>query len=245
MENLQRFCLLLILAPLTCIAQTAEQPTSELTGLELFDDTFGPADGRCGLGFLATGEPLTVTRTPSWYAGNVTVADNVTEVNGVAVENNADLKRVVRALEPGQPVELTLVRDDAPVKVRTRCRDATELLHAREEILSNATNAEWTDCIRATYVEEMRWGGSNSQTAGLRLWCQRSRARAVTGSSNGLTPLDARLLVDYVEQLHGELAHVPNRDEHLLNALERQPQRIAASGYPQLAAALSDKLIGQ
>jgi hypothetical protein len=92
----------------------------------------------------------------------------------------------------------------------------------------------------------MLWGGPNSQSAGLRLWCHQARQRSQSlGTAYELQALDARLLFEYVERLLVELRYASGDTAELRARLDYQAQRIAESGHTDLAEALNELLIAR
>ena len=90
MENLKRVSAALALGIIINGPVSADDDgidrQADLTGLELFDRMFGPAESRCDLGFLASGSPLTVTRISAWANNDgIAPADEVESINGVSI----------------------------------------------------------------------------------------------------------------------------------------------------------------
>jgi hypothetical protein len=248
MENLARAAL----AALLCIGfagkATGAEPSAPdvpaLTGLEFFDQTFGPAASSCELGIVASGSPLVILRTSRWAeAGGLASSDRVIAVDGRPVPDHAALRSALGSRESAKQVNITVFRDDEVISVPVRCRDATPVLDAREEALDSASESRWNDCVRATYVEEMHWGGSNSQSAGLRLWCHRASRRATIGEDTApLNPTHARLLYEYVTNLILESRNVAGVSDEFRTRLYHAAWRIADSGHTEIASDLSDLL---
>jgi hypothetical protein len=230
------------------VAGGSESPDARpLTGLEFFDDTFGPGASTCELGFLAAGSPLVVTRRSAWVEDDgVLEADRVLAVDGKVVTNGSGLRDALGSRDLGERVGLSVSRDNEELELQVHCRDASDILGAREDALISATQSRWNDCIRATYVEEMLWGGPNSQSAGLRLWCHQARERAqVPAASDTLRPLDARLIYEYVVRLLTELRYVHGNADEIRARLTYEARRISASGHADLAAELNDLLVAK
>lgn len=251
MTQLARLAAMLGLGLLWGVGVAAsEPPTADphaVTGLEMFDQTFGPATSSCELGFLAVGAPLVVTRLSAFADSDGLIeADTIIAVNGKPVADGSGLRDALGSLKLSEGVGLVVQRDKQPLPITLQCRDASELLLLREEALQSAMASRWNDCIHATYAEEMLWGGPNSQSAGLRLWCHQARQRSQSlGTAYELQPLDARLLFEYVERLLVELRHASGDTAELRARLDYQAQRIAESGHTDLAEALNELLIAR
>jgi S1-C subfamily serine protease len=248
MESLARAAAVAVLS-IGCFGNAiAGSPDARpLTGLEFFDVTFGPGASACELGFLAAGSPLVVTRRSAWVEDDgVLEADRVLAVDGKAVTNGSGLRDALGSRNLGERVGLSVSRGNEELELQMHCRDASDILGAREDALISATQSRWNDCIRATYVEEMLWGGPNSQSAGLRLWCHQARQRAeVPAASDTLQPLDARLIYEYVARLLTELRYVRGNADEIRARLTYQARRISASGHADLAAELDDLLVAK
>jgi hypothetical protein len=232
---------------LSGIAGASEPFASEakaLTGLEFFDQTFGPASSSCELGIVATGSPLVILRTSQFAeAGGLVPSDRVLAVDGRLIPDHAALREVLGSRNSADGVDVTVYRDDEVINVPMRCRDATPVLDAREEALDSASESRWNDCVRATYIEEIYWGGSNSQSAGLRLWCHRaSQTGTAAGDTRPLNPTHARLLYEYVSNLLVESRSVAGISNEFRARLDRARQQIADSGYIEIASNLSVQL---
>ena len=246
MESLARaaFALLLCIGHAgTTIAAEPPAPVS-LTGLDFFEQTFGPAASSCEIGIIASGSPLVITRTSTWAqeAGLVT-SDRVLAVDGQPVSDHAALRSALGSRNSPGRVELMVYRGDDLVHIPVRCRDATPILDAREEALDSASESRWNDCVRATYVEEMHWGGSNSQSAGLRLWCHRSSHAAMNGDGNGrLNPIHARLLYEYLSNLLIESTSVSGISDEFRARLDYEARRIADAGHLEIADNLATRI---
>ncbi|HNP34715.1 MAG TPA: hypothetical protein PKK10_02575 [Woeseiaceae bacterium] len=224
-----------------CVETANSQP---LTGLEMFDETFGPAASNCELGVLAVGSPLVVTRVSAWTDLGISEADRIVAVNGKPVVDGKGLRDALAARPLLGAVAISLSRGDEFRRVTVQCRDAGEILRIREEALTSVMQSRWDDCIRATYVEEMLWGGPNSQSAGLRLWCHQSRTGTLRSAGSAeLEALDAQLLFEYVQRLLVELQYAAGDNHEIRARLNYQAQRIADSGYVELAASLNELLI--
>jgi len=246
MENLARAALCVLLCTGLAGTGIAVEPSSpaSLTGLEFFDQTFGPADSSCELGIVAAGSPLVILRTSQFAkAGGLAPSDRILAVDGRPVPDHAALRSALGDRDSAHQVDVTVYRNDGVVIVPMHCRDATPVLDAREEALDSASESRWNDCVRATYVEEMHWGGSNSQSAGLRLWCHRASQRAVKGEDAGtLNPMHARLLYDYMSNLLFESQSVSGISDEFRARLDYEAQRIADSGHPGIASNISARL---
>lgn len=246
MENLARaaLCVLLCTGPAgTALAAEPSSPAS-LTGLEFFDQTFGPAASSCELGIIASGSPLVILRTSQFAeAGGLVPSDRVLAVDGRPVPDHAALRAVLGSRDSADGIDVTVYRDDEVINVPLHCRDATPILDAREEALDSASESRWNDCIRATYVEDFLWGGSNSQSAGLRLWCHRASRAGETGDdSQSLNPMHARLLYEYVSNLLIESRSVAGISDEFRERLDRARQLISDSGHTEIASNLSAQL---
>lgn len=244
MESLARAAIVLLL----CIghaglAVAAETPAPvSVTGLDFFEQTFGPAASSCELGIIASGSPLVITRTSLWAdEAGLEPADRLLAVDGRPVSDHAALRTALGNRISAESVELLIYRDDDLVKVPVHCRDATPVLDAREEALDSASESRWNDCVRATYIEELHWGGSNSQSAGLRLWCHRASQTTASGE-NVLNPMHARLLYEYVSNLLVESMSVSGISDEFRARLDHEARRIAESGHPEIADNLSAQL---
>ncbi|MEM8942631.1 MAG: PDZ domain-containing protein [Pseudomonadota bacterium] len=215
-----------------------------LTGLELLDETLGPAESRCSLGFLAGGSPLKVTRTAGPDGeSKLTTGDEVVSINQHPTRNAQDARDVMRTLSAGDRVELRIVRHNETKRIRARCGDAQDVLKARADVLTSATSEQWLACIRATYREELLWGGSNSQSAGLRLWCEQSKQRTRPATTTiGLSAMSAQLLHDYAAQLLVELPFLAAKKEDLLEQVSYEAGRIKRGGHAALAQSLEEKI---
>lgn len=218
-----------------------------LTGLELFDQTFGPGTSSCELGIVAVGAPLVITRTSGWVEDDgLLVSDRIVSVNSVPVRDHAGLRNALGSASPDSRVELSVVREDRIASVETDCGDATDILRVREEALLSATESRWNDCIRATYAEEMLWGGPNSLSAGLRLWCHQARRKSHLQSPDApIGRMDAQLIFEYAQRLLVELGNTSGYEAELQERLRAQAQRFADGGHPELAAELGDLRVAQ
>ena len=228
-------------------ASASDLPALEatpLTGLEFFGKTYGPATSACDLGFIAVGSPMVVSRTSSWSSGNgVAVSDRLLAVNGNVVHDYDSLTSALRHISRKETVELSVFRAGRHVDVEIQCYDATKLIMAREEVLASATESRWNDCIRATYAEELLWGGPNSISAGLRLWCHQSSLRTDEhAQTNAMHPIGAFLMYDYGVQLVEELSRVPGNFDEIRAQVNTQSKRISDSGREDLAASLNELL---
>ena len=226
---------------------TAAEPHSHevkaLTGLEFFDQTFGPAASSCELGIVATGSPLVILRTSRFAEeGGLATSDRILAVDGRPVPDQEALRAVLGSRYSADSVDVTIYRDDEVIDVPLGCRDATPVLDAREEALDSASESRWNDCIKATYVEEMHWGGPNSQSAGLRLWCHRTSQGEAAADAATLNPMHARLLYEYVTNLLVESQSVAGISEEFRARLDREARRIAESGHTEIASNLSAQL---
>lgn len=246
MESLARAALCVLLCTGIAGTSAAVEPsaTASLTGLEFFDQTFGPAASSCELGILASGAPLVVTRTSLWAEeAGLVPSDRILAVDGRPVPDHSALRSVLGSRDSADGVDIMVYRDDEVISIPVRCRDATPVLDAREEALDSASESRWTDCVRATYVEEMHWGGPNSQSAGIRLWCQRAGQRASGGiEAASLNPMHARLLYEYVSNLLVESQSVSGISDEFRARLDREAQRIADSGHVEIARNLSAQI---
>lgn len=246
MDSLVRTVAVVVLG-IGCVtdAMAGDADARPLTGLEYFDETFGPGASACELGFLAVGSPLVVTRTSAWADDDgVLEADRVLAVDGRAVNNGAGLRDALGSRDIGDRIGLSVSRGNRQLELRLHCRDASEILSMREAALVSAMQSRWNDCIRATYAEEMLWGAPNSQSAGLRLWCHQAGRRAGTASASGvLRPMEARLIYEYIARLLDELRYVTGDTDEIRARLIHQARRIAASGHTNLAAELDHLLV--
>ena len=247
MESRARAALAALLCTgLAGIATAAEPPVpgvQALTGLEFFDQTFGPAASSCELGIVATGSPLVILRTSQFAeAGGLAASDRILAVDGRPVPDHEALRAVLGSRYSAGGVDVTIYRGDEVIDVPVGCRDATPVLDAREEALDSASESRWNDCIRATYVEEMHWGGSNSQSAGLRLWCHRTGQGAAASDEATLNPMHARLLYEYVTSLLVESQSIAGISDEFRARLDREARRIADSGHTEIASSLSAQL---
>ena len=246
MESLARAAIVLLLCiGHAGIAVAAETPAPVwVTGLDFFEQTFGPAASSCELGIIASGSPLVITRTSLWAdEAGLEPADRLLAVDGRPVSDHAALRTALGSRISAEGVELLIYRDDDLVKVPVHCRDATPVLDAREEALDSASESRWNDCVRATYIEELHWGGSNSQSAGLRLWCHRASQSSTNAEGSGiLNPIHARLLYEYVSNLLVESTSVSGISEEFRARLDYEARRIAESGHSEIADTLSAQL---
>lgn len=232
-----------LLYALTPAAAETASGDRKLTGMELFDDTFGPATSSCELGFLAVGSPLVVTRTSAWAdEGGVRESDRILAADGRPVNDGAALRDALGLQAERAAVDLSVQRGGQTFDITVHCRDASEILRARKLALQSALRNEWNDCIRATYVEEMLWGGPNSQSAGLRLWCHQAR-QGIDAGATDLKPLDAQLLFEYAERLIVELRYTDGDTTELRSRLDFQSKRIADSGHADLASTLNELMV--
>lgn len=202
--------------------------TESLSGLDLFDDTYGPSDSRCGLGFIGYGSPVVVTRVSAWPRANwVEEADQLVRINGVAISQKSDLHSALDTVPANDRVSLVVLRDDNEIEINAPCQESSPILEAREEALIGISEGRWQACISATIMEEIRWGGPNSQSAGLRLWCHQAqlhRSFKLEKASASLSRLHAQLIYDYASLLLDELQYVPTGLEDLRSTLETRIQ---------------------
>ena len=228
MENLPRLAALIGTCTLFCVstASLAGERTGmeALSGLDLFEETYGPSDSHCNLGFIGYGSPLTVTRVSSLYRdGGFVEADEFVAVNDQPVSNKADLHAALSTVAPDQKLSIVVVRDDEKVSIDARCNASTLVLTARRDALVGASEGRWQACLDATIVEEMSWGGPNSQSAGLRLWCHQSmqlRSRSPSDATAAISRLEAQLSYDYASLLLDELQYVADDLDPLRSALQ-------------------------
>lgn len=208
--------------------ETRFSGTDSLSGLDLFDDTYGPSDSRCGLGFVAYGSPVVVTRVSGMLRDDwVTEADQLVKINGAPIHRKFDMHSVLDAVSPNEEISVTVLRNGVQVKVKRRCQVSTPILEARQEALVGASEGRWDVCISATIMEEIRWGGANSQTAGLRLWCHQARIHRSRGIKNDpatISRLHAQLIYDYATLLLDELRHVPDSLDEFKSSLKTHIQ---------------------
>ena len=202
--------------------------TDSLSGLDLFDDTYGPSDSRCGLGFIGYGSPVVVTRVSALTrAGWVEEADQLVEINGVSINQKSDMHAALDTVSANDKISLVVLRDESEIEVNALCQESTPILEAREEALIGVSEGRWQACISATIMEEIRWGGPNSQSAGLRLWCHQAqlhRSFKIEEASSSLSRLHAQLIYDYAKLLLDELQHVPTGLEDFRSALKTRIQ---------------------
>jgi hypothetical protein len=224
--------------------ELADAQTRSVTGLEFFEQTYGPAASTCELGFLASGSPLIVTRTSSWVADDgIAVSDRVAAVDGLPVSDYAGLRSALASRNHTGAVDLSIYRGDEALEIKVSCQDATKILLAREEALLSAAESRWNDCIHATYAEELFWGGPNSLSAGLRLWCHQASLRTnPLPSTESIRPIGAFLMYEYAVQLLEELSHVPGNNDEIHARLSYQTERISDSGHEDLANSLNQML---
>jgi hypothetical protein len=252
MENFIRAMVLLahcVAASQAFAAPPASMSQREaLAGLEAYRETLATASNRCSLGFLAAGSPFTITRVSDWNQNSGMIeADQLLEVNGVAIRSETDLHEALDKLEFLDPVTLVLSRNDEVLRVHTRCQDGTSVNRAREEALLHASEGRWDECIRATYMEEVYWGGANSQSAALRLWCNRARGLSdadvydLHTPSETLSRLDAHLIYEHADNLLDELQHVPGGLDGLRMTLYNTIRLLDDSGYLLLSSELDTK----
>ncbi len=207
--------------------------TDSLSGLDLFDDTYGPSDSRCGLGFIGYGSPVVVTRVSAWSrAGWVEEADQLVEINGVAISQKSDLHSALDTVSANDKISLVVLRDESELEINALCQESTPILEAREEALIGVSEGRWQACMSATIMEEIRWGGPNSQSAGLRLWCHQAqlhRSFKIEEASSSLSRLHAQLIYDYARLLLDELQYVPNGLEDFRSTLKTRIQLLDES----------------
>ncbi len=240
MENrFQGIILLGLMLTVNGIAMAGETngtKTASLTGLDLLGETYGPSGSHCSLGFMGFGSPVIVTRVSVSLPDNwVTEADQLLSVNGRTIQHESDLHAALDSVGPNELVTITVLRDKGQIEVNTVCRAATPILRAREEALIGASEGRWDTCIRATYMEEISWGGSNSQSAGLRLWCHQARILRSHTEKNAPSPasisrLHAVLIYEYAKLLLDELQHVPNGLVELRSTLQLRVNQFGSIG---------------
>ncbi len=250
MENFLRAMVLLA----HCVAASesmAATPVSTsqreaLAGLEEYRKSVATTSNRCAPGFLGAGSPFTITRLSDWNQDSgIFEADQVLEINGLAIAGEADLQAALNELEFPDSVTIDLSRNDEVFRVYTRCQDGTSVSHAREEALMRASEGRWDECIRATYMEEVYWGGANSQSAALRLWCHRARSPSdesgLSAPTQELSRLDAHFIYEHADYLLDEIQHVPGGLDGLRMTLYNTIRQLDNSGYLLLSRELDAK----
>lgn len=222
----------------SAVVTAAEQSQADLSWLDLLDQSYGPTESRCGLGFVGFGSPIVVTRVSSWtQAEGLAEADRVLAVNGNTVRNDSDLSAATKLLQSEEQVMLSVLRDGDIIRVRTACQDVKSVLQARANALEGAAKGRWQDCIGATYEEEFHWGGATSESAGLRLWCHQAQS-----DQNILTRLDAQFLYEHTRLLLDEYRFVPGWIRSNRAGFVDRIEKISAGGHKALSAELQAKL---
>lgn len=242
MENLHRVfisfvgCAALLFLSVTCRA--GETQHAYFSWLDMLDQSYGPTESRCGLGFVGFGSPLVVTRVSSWTTPEgLTEADVLLAVNEKTIRRESDLNGTLKLFGPGDHVTLSVLRGGDSVQIDAVCQDVTSVLQARSDALAGAEEGRWDDCIKATYQEEFHWGGANSESAGLRLWCHQAQYDTAE-----LTRIDAQFMYEHTNLLLDELKHVPGWIRLNHKRLIARIHKIGDSGYAALSAQLQARL---
>jgi hypothetical protein len=236
MENrCRQIYIVVALLIINSAVSASEQPVANddsLTGLEVFGETYGPSGSHCSLGFIGFGSPVIVTRVSTWVKENwVVEADHLLTANGQSIRDESDLRDALESVSANGQIELTVLRAGERINISAECHEATPILEAREEALQGASEGRWDVCIRATYMEELHWGGANSQSAGIRLWCHQARilrSHSEPGfSASTISRLHVKLILEYASLLHDELQYVPGDLGNLRKALNLTLQQYA------------------
>ncbi len=217
--------------------------------LDSFRKNFDTDEGSCSLGILGAGSPVIVTRVSPLLQGTTLLeSDRLLAINGVPVRGAADLRTTLGGLTPHRRLTVTVERGDETVELRTVCQDAMPVFRAHIEALTAAADGQWDECIDKTYLEELHWGGANSQSAGLRLWCHRAKGTAATqkwkvhSTAEHLSRIDAQFIFEHVNLLFEEMQHVPGGVSGLQSRLASRIQQIDESGHWDLSSQLRTKL---
>lgn len=216
-------------------------------GLEEFRATYDAADPhRCSLGFLGAGSPFIITRVSDLFQeSGVLESDQLVQLNDIEISDASDLYAALDDLDASDSVTLRLTRNEQAVRVHISCRDGTSFYRAREDALVRASEGRWQDCIRATYLEEIYWGGANSQSAALRLWCHRaSKSSNIedSGQHESLNKISAHFVFEYANHLINEFQHVPGGIDALRLTLYSSIRELDDGGYLLLSSELDAKL---
>jgi hypothetical protein len=217
--------------------------------LESFRKNLGASKSYCSLGFLGAGSPVIITRiSPLFQGTGLLESDQLLAVNGTPVRGASELRSALRMLDPRDRVTLTVERGQETVEIHTACQDATPVFNARIDALTEAADGHWDECVKKTYLEELHWGGANSQSAGLRLWCHRARVTAepekwkLSATSAYLTQIDAQFMYEHANLLLEEMQYVPGGVRGLQSVVASRIQQIDESGHWQLSSQLRTKL---
>ena len=111
------------------------------------------------------------------------------------------------------------------------------MLQARSNALAGAEDGRWDDCVRATYQEEFHWGGANSESAGLRLWCHQAQY-----DTADFTRIDAQFMYEHTTLLLDELQHVPGWIKLNHKGFVGRIRQIDDGGHAALSAQLRARL---
>ena len=217
--------------------------------LNSFRNNLGASTNYCSLGFLGAGSPVIVTRVSPLFQGTALLeSDRLLAVNGNPVRGASELRDILRSLTPDLRVTLTIERGQDTIEIRTACQDAMPVFRAHIDALSAAADGHWDDCISNTYLEELHWGGANSQSAGLRLWCHRARTALapekwkLDPTSEHLTQIDAQFMYEHANLLLEEMQYVPGGVNGLRGTVASRIQQIDESGHRRLSSQLRTKL---
>ncbi len=231
------------------LSDTLTRQQAAADGLRELRRTYDLDESFCGLGFIGAGSPITITRvSPNFRNNGVVAGDTLIAVNNHDTRDRKTLRSVLSDLKPGHPATLTIKRDGKPARVTTICNDALPILEAREQALRSASEGQWDECVRATYLEEILWGAANSESADLRLWCHEERRPNATAamisirSASTLSRLHARLIYEHASLLIEEISYLPDRAQDQRNILADHIQQISDAGHLSLTKALQAKM---